>query len=49
LWEPEDGKFEFAWMDRVVEKLRTAGIRIIMGTPTASIPAWMYKEHRRLS
>jgi len=30
LWEPEDGKFEFAWMDRVVEKLRTAGIRIIM-------------------
>src|SRR2546430_3947321 len=45
LWEPEDGKFEFAWMDRVVEKLRAAGIRIIMGTPTYSIPAWMYKEH----
>jgi len=45
LWEPEDGKFEFAWMDRVVEKLHAAGIRIIMGTPTASIPAWMFKEH----
>ncbi len=24
LWEPEDGKFEFAWMDRAVEKLRAA-------------------------
>ena len=45
LWEPEDGKFEFAWMDRVVEKLRAAGIRIILGTPTYSIPVWMYKEH----
>jgi beta-galactosidase len=45
LWEPQDGKFEFAWMDRVVEKLHSAGIRIIMGTPTYSIPAWMYKEH----
>lgn len=45
LWEPEDGKFEFAWMDRVVEKLHAAGIRIILGTPTYSIPAWMYKEH----
>jgi beta-galactosidase len=45
LWEPKDGKFEFAWMDRVVEKLHTAGIRIILGTPTYSIPAWMYKEH----
>ncbi len=45
LWEPEDGKFEFAWMDRVVDKLHAAGMRTILGTPTASIPAWMYKEH----
>jgi beta-galactosidase len=45
LWEPEDGKFEFAWMDRVVERLHAARIRIILGTPTYSIPAWMYKEH----
>jgi len=45
LWEPQDGKFEFAWMDRVIEKLHAAGIRIILGTPTYSIPAWMYKEH----
>ncbi|HEV2350597.1 MAG TPA: beta-galactosidase [Terriglobia bacterium] len=45
LWEPQDGKFEFAWMDRVVDKLNAAGIKIIMGTPTYSIPAWMYKEH----
>ena len=44
LWEPEDGKFAFAWMDRAVEKLHAAGIRVIMGTPTASIPAWLYKE-----
>lgn len=45
LWEPEDGRFEYAWMDRVVERLQKAGIKIIMGTPTYSIPAWMYKEH----
>ena len=45
LWEPEEGKFEYAWMDRVVDKLHAAGIRIILGTPTYSIPAWMYKQH----
>ena len=45
LWEPEDGRFEFAWMDRVVDRMRKAGIRVIMGTPTYSIPAWMYREH----
>ena len=25
LWEPEEGRFEFAWMDRVVERLHTVG------------------------
>ena len=45
LWEPEDGRFEYAWMDRVVDHMHRAGIKVIMGTPTYSIPAWMYKEH----
>lgn len=45
LWEPQDGSFEYAWMDRVVERMHKAGIRVIMGTPTYSIPAWLYKEH----
>ncbi len=45
LWEPEDGRFEFAWMDRIVDRLSRAHIRVIMGTPTYSIPPWMFKEH----
>jgi len=45
LWEPEDGHFEFAWMDRIIERLARAHIRVIMGTPTYSIPPWMFKEH----
>ncbi|MFY9724004.1 MAG: beta-galactosidase [Bryobacteraceae bacterium] len=45
MWEPEDGHFEFAWMDRIVERLARAHIRVIMGTPTYSIPPWMFKEH----
>jgi beta-galactosidase len=38
LWEPEDGAFEHAWMDRVVDAMHQAGIKVIMGTPTYSIP-----------
>jgi beta-galactosidase len=54
LWEPQDGRFEYAWMDRVIKKMQQVGIRVILGTPTYSIPAWLYKEHpeivvRRLS
>jgi beta-galactosidase len=45
LWEPEDGKFEYAWMDHVVEAMHKAGIKVIMGTPTYSIPTWMAKTH----
>jgi len=45
LWEPQDGRFEYAWMDRVIDRLQKAGIKVILGTPTYSIPAWMYKKH----
>ena len=45
LWEPEDGRFETAWMDRVVDAMGKAGIKVIMGTPTYSIPAWMARQH----
>ena len=45
LWEPEDGRFEYAWMDRVVAAMGKAGIKVILGTPTYSVPTWMYKAH----
>jgi beta-galactosidase len=45
LWEPEDGRFEYAWMDRVVDAMGRAGIKVILGTPTYSIPAWMAHQH----
>ena len=45
LWEPADGHFEYAWMDRVVDAMGKAGIKVIMGTPTYSIPTWMAHAH----
>ena len=45
LWEPEDGEFDYAWMDRIVEAMSKAGIKVILGTPTYSIPAWMAHQH----
>jgi beta-galactosidase len=45
LWEPAEGVFDYAWMDRVVDAMSNAGIKVILGTPTYSMPAWMAKEH----
>jgi beta-galactosidase len=43
--EPRDGEFDFAWLERVIDRLHQAGIKVILGTPTYSIPAWLFKKH----
>ncbi|ACO31926.1 beta-galactosidase [Acidobacterium capsulatum ATCC 51196] len=48
LWEPAPGKFDYAWMDRVVDAMSKAGIKVIMGTPTYSMPVWLWKQHPEL-
>jgi beta-galactosidase len=45
LWEPEDGRFDYAWMDHIVDAMGKAGIKVILGTPTYSVPAWMAHQH----
>ncbi len=44
-WEPRDGDFQFVWMQRVLDRLHQAGIKVILGTPTYSIPTWLFQEH----
>lgn len=39
--EPEPGRFDWGWLDRVVETLHVEGLGIIMGTPTATPPKWV--------
>jgi len=48
-WEPRDGDFQFAWMQRVLDRLHQAGIKAILGTPTYSIPTWLYKQHPEIA
>lgn len=45
IFEPQDGQFEFAWMERILDAMYEAGIKVILGTPTYSIPSWMAAEH----
>jgi beta-galactosidase len=44
-WEPREGEFEFAWMEKILDRLHQAGIRVILGTPTYSIPPWLYAKY----
>jgi beta-galactosidase len=47
-FEPADGRFDFAWIDRVVAAFGKAGIKVILGTPTYSMPAWLAHAHPEL-
>ncbi len=45
VWEPQDGKFDFTKLDRVLNAMNKAGIKVIVGTPTYAFPNWLAKEH----
>ncbi len=39
--EPEPGVFEWAWLDEAIDTLAGAGLKVILGTPTATPPKWL--------
>ncbi len=39
--EPEPGRLTFDWLDRAIEVLSAAGLRIVLGTPSCTPPRWM--------
>ena len=40
LMEPEEGRFDFAWLDEAIATLEAREIKVILGTPTAVMPAF---------
>ena len=43
--EPMPGQFDFEWLDKAIDILASAGLQIIMCTPTATPPRWMLDKH----
>ncbi|HEX7055730.1 MAG TPA: beta-galactosidase [Bacilli bacterium] len=39
--EPEEGVFDFAWLDQVLDRLAENGIYVWLATPSGARPAWM--------
>ncbi|WP_299038686.1 beta-galactosidase [uncultured Pseudokineococcus sp.] len=45
LLEPQEGRYETAWLRRVMDRLHGAGIRVDLATPSASPPPWFSAAH----
>jgi len=48
LLEPEEGVYDFAWLDQVIDRLHKGGIHIILATPSGARPAWMAQHHEEV-
>jgi len=43
--EPSQGRFDFAWLDRIMDMLDEGGVRVDLATATASPPPWLSHAH----
>ena len=45
VWEPEEGRYDFAMFDRALALCEKHGLKAIMGTPTYTPPAWLTENY----
>lgn len=43
--EPEEGRYDFAWLDRAVALASKYMLKVIMCTPTAAAPVWLTRKY----
>jgi beta-galactosidase len=43
--EPEEGKYDFAWLDRAVNLAARYNLKVILCTSTATPPVWLGRKH----
>ncbi len=43
--EPAPGRMDWGWLDRAIAVLGDAGLKVVLGTPTATPPRWMLDRH----
>lgn len=43
--EPEEGVYNFGWLDKLMDKFQEHGLKVCMATPTTAQPAWLSKKY----
>ena len=44
-YEPEEGKYDFSWLDKVLDDLHAHGKKVILATPSGARPAWLAQKY----
>jgi beta-galactosidase len=44
-FEPSQGKFDFGWFDKIMDKMQANGIRVILDIPGTPAPIWLHRAY----
>ena len=44
-FEPSQGKFDFEWFDKIMDKMQANGIRVILDIPGTAAPIWLHRKY----
>ena len=44
-FEPSEGRFEFAWFDKVMDEMAANGIKVILDIPGQPAPTWLHHKY----
>lgn len=45
MMERQEGLYDFSYFDNIIKEAKNKGLKVIFGTPTATMPAWLAKNH----
>ena len=48
LIEPKEGTFDFSLFDDAIECASKHGLKVVLGTPTATLPVWLYQKDQTI-
>lgn len=43
--EPEEGRYDFGWLEDIVDRLGEEGIQVILATPSGAMPHWLTQKY----
>ena len=43
--EPKEGEYDFSFLDEIIEKVKNAGGKVILATPSGARPRWMAEKY----
>lgn len=43
--EPDEGVYNFEWLDKLMDKFHENGLKVCLATPTTAQPAWLSKRY----